>query len=69
MIEVIHAISKGTIATKRRGVLVVVLVECYPYEQPFGKKLKLTWEPIAFNDDNLGGTIQPHDDALVVMPR
>ena len=35
-------------------------------EQPSEKKLKFTWEPIAFNDDNLEGTIQPHDIALVV---
>ena len=28
--------------------------------------MKYTWEPIAFNDDDLEGTIQPHDDALVV---
>ena len=34
--------------------------------RPIEKKLKFTWEPIAFNDDDLEGTIQPHDDALVV---
>ena len=33
-------------------------------EQPFNKKLKYTWEPIAFDDNDLEGTIQPHDDAL-----
>ena len=66
MIEVIHAASRGTIATKRRGVLAVVLVECCPNEQPSRKKLKLTREPIAFNNDDLEGTIQLHDDTLVV---
>ncbi|XP_030945724.1 uncharacterized protein LOC115970201 [Quercus lobata] len=44
----------------------MVPVESYPDEQPFEKKLKLTREPITFNDDNLEGMIQPHDDALVV---
>ena len=38
-------------------------------EQPFENKLKPTREPIAFNDDDLEGTIQAHDDALVVMAR
>ena len=31
--------------------------------------MKYTQEPIAFNDDDLEGTIQPHDDALVVATR
>nr|XP_023888563.1 uncharacterized protein LOC112000643 [Quercus suber] len=30
------------------------------------KKVKPTQEPIAFDDSDLEGTIQPHDDALVV---
>lgn len=51
---------------KRRGVLVVVPAESCTGEQPSEKKLKYTWEPIAFNDDDLEGTIQPHNDALVV---
>ena len=38
-------------------------------EQPSEKKLKYTGEPIAFNDDDLEGTIQPHDDALVDAAR
>ena len=66
MIEVIHAASKGTLMTRRRGVLAVVLVEGCQDEQPSEKKLKFTWEPIAFNDDSLEGTIQSHDNALVV---
>ena len=28
--------------------------------------MKFTREPIAFNDDDLKGTIQPHDNVLVV---
>ena len=38
-------------------------------EQPSKTKLKHTREPIAFNDDDMEGTIQPHDDALVVTAR
>ena len=45
----------------------MVPVESCPNVQPSKKKLKLIWEPIAFNDDDLEGTIQPHDDALMVI--
>ncbi|XP_075649694.1 uncharacterized protein LOC142620166 [Castanea sativa] len=40
-----------------------------PLPPPLGviEKLKFTREPIAFNDDDLEGTIQPHDDVLVVI--
>ena len=69
MIEVIHEVSMGTLVTRRRGVLVVVPMEGYLDEQPSKKNLKLTREPIAFNDDDLEGTIQPHDDTLVVIAR
>ena len=31
--------------------------------------MKYTQELIAFNDEDLEGTIQPHDDALVVIAR
>ena len=47
----------------------MVLIENCQDEQPFEKKLKFTREPIAFDDDDLEGTIQPHDDALVVTTR
>jgi len=50
-------------------VLAVVSAESSVGEQPSEKKLKYTREPIAFNDDDLEGTIQPHDDALVVTAR
>ena len=53
----------------RRGVLTVVPVDNGSGKQPFEKKLKVAWEPISFNDDDLEGTIQPHDDALVVTAR
>ena len=66
VIEVIHATSRGTLVTRKRRALAVVPVEGFQDEQPSKKDLKFTWEPIAFNDDNLEGTIQSHDDALVV---
>ena len=47
--------------------LAIVPEESYAGEQPFEKKFKYIWEPIAFNDDDLEGTIQPHDNALVVI--
>ena len=43
VIEVIYATSRGTLVTKRRRVLVVVLVESCSDEQPSEKKLKFTW--------------------------
>ena len=45
----------------------MVSVEGGMGDQPFKKKLKYTQEPIAFNDDDLEGIIQPHNDALVVV--
>ena len=65
VIEVIHATPRGTTIT-RRGVLTVELVESCSEEQPPEKKIKNGWGPIAFNKEHLKGTIQPHDDALVV---
>ena len=50
----------------RKGVLTVVPVENCSDEQPFEKKMKFAQEPLAFDNDDLKGTIQPHDDALVV---
>ena len=49
--------------------LVVVSAKGRVGKQPFEKKLKNPREPIAFNDDDLEGTIQPHDDALLVATR
>ena len=69
VMEVIHAASRGTWVSKRRGMLTVVPVENCMDKQPSKKKLKFTREPITFNDDDLEGTIQSHDDALVVIVR
>ena len=69
VIEVIHATLRGTAMAGRKGVLTVVPVENGSGKQPPEKKLKVAREPISFNDDDLEGTIQPHDDALVVITR
>ena len=69
MIEVIYAAPEGLIAGRRKGVLTVVPVESRLDVQPPEKKMKFAREPIAFEDDDLEGTIQPHDDALVVTAR
>ena len=59
---------KGTVVT-RKGVLTVVPVENHSDEQPLEKKMKFAREPFAFDDDDLEGMIQLHDDALVVTTR
>ena len=69
VIEVIHAAPRGTQIFGKREVLAMASTESYAGEQPPEKKLKYTREPIAFNDDNLEGTFQPHDDVLVVAAR
>ena len=51
---------------RTKGALIVVLVKNSLGKQPPEKKLKVVQESIAFNDGDLEGTIQPHDDALVV---
>ena len=49
--------------------MIVVPVEGHLDVQPLDKKIKFAQEPIAFDDDDLEGTIQPHDTALVVPAR
>ena len=66
VIEVIHAASRGTQGSRRRGILAIASGGSCTGEQPSEKKLKYTREPITFNDDDLEGTIQSHNDALVV---
>ena len=56
VIEVIHAASRGTLVTRRKGVLIVVLAENCRKEQPSGKRVNYAQEPIAFNDEDLEGT-------------
>ena len=69
VIEVIHVASEKLIVGRRKGVWTVVPVEGNPGIQSPGKKMKFAWEPVSFEDDDLEGTIQPHDDTLVVTAR
>ena len=66
VIEVIHAVPMGIAMVGSRGVLTVTPVGNCSGEQPLEKKMKIGREPITFNDDDIEGTIQSHDDALVV---
>ena len=65
VIEVIHATPRGTNAAGSRVLAVASMGECLENQQPI-KKMKSQSEPIAFDDEDLEGTIQPHDDALVI---
>ena len=63
MIEVIHAAPRGTAAAKR-----VLTVACTEGESP-EKRMKVGRLTISFGEEDLEGTIQPHDNALVVTAR
>ena len=65
MIEVIYAAPKGATITKR-GVLTVAPKENCSEKQPLEKRIKVGRVPISFDEEDLEGTIQPHDDLLVV---
>ncbi|XP_075655104.1 uncharacterized protein LOC142625310 [Castanea sativa] len=47
--------------------LIVVSAKGSVSKQPPSKKPRYSRQPIAFDDDNLEGTAQPHHDALIVM--
>ena len=66
VIKVIHTASMGTIVSQQKGVLSVVSVENAREDARPGKKAKCSREPIAFGDDDLEGTTQPHDGTLMV---
>ena len=63
VIEVIHATLRGTTAAKR-----ISAMACRERETP-EKKKKVERQTISFGEEDLEGTIQPHDDALVVTAR
>nr|XP_023920488.1 uncharacterized protein LOC112032019 [Quercus suber] len=69
IIEVIHAPPRIlALAGRKRG------IKCGPYGRKLeritgGKKMKLTHELITFGDNDLEGTVQLHDDTLVVTAR
>ncbi|XP_030940280.1 uncharacterized protein LOC115965249 [Quercus lobata] len=63
-IEVIPAAPRGATIT-RRGVLTVAPKETCTEKQPLEKRMKVGRLPISFDEDDLEGMIQPHDDALI----
>ena len=63
VIEVIHAAPRGTAATKR-----VLTMACTGGDST-EKKQKVERLTISFGEDDLEGTVQPHDDTLVVTAR
>ena len=65
MIEVIHAAPGGAGIT-RRGVLTVTPKKTCTERQSLKKRMKVGRPAISFDEEDLEGTIQPHDDALVV---
>ncbi|XP_023905132.2 uncharacterized protein LOC112016904 [Quercus suber] len=69
VIDVIHVAPRGVSTAKAKGVLTVTSVEGSTGVPPPAKKSKPAREPIAFDDSDLEGTIQPHDDALIVTAR
>ena len=56
VIEAIHVALRSTVVT-RKGVLTIVPVENCSDEQPLKKTTKFAREPLAFDDDDLEGTI------------
>ena len=68
VIEVIHAVPRGTNAAESKVLAVASTGDCSENQQPV-KKIKGQLEPIAFDDEDLEGTIQPHDDTLVITAR
>ena len=68
VIKAVHAAPRGAQVSKRRGVRAVVSTESSAGKQSSEKKLKYTREPIAFNDDDLEGTIRPYDDTWWLQP-
>nr|XP_023926880.1 uncharacterized protein LOC112038310 [Quercus suber] len=65
IIEVIHVAPRGLTATRGKGMLTMASIGGSSVAPPT-KRIKPTYELIAFDDSDLEGTIQPHDDALVV---
>ena len=68
VIEVIHAVPRGTNTAEMR-VSTMASIGDFLEDQPPTKRMKSQLEPIAFDDEDLVGTIQPHDDALVIAAR
>nr|XP_023910589.1 uncharacterized protein LOC112022246 [Quercus suber] len=69
IIEVIHAPTKKCSTARGKGVYALATAAESQDGPSYGKRMKPTKEPIAFDDSDLEGTVQPHDDALVVYAR
>nr|XP_023909543.1 uncharacterized protein LOC112021209 [Quercus suber] len=69
IIEVIHAAPKGLTAVGKKEVLTMVSVEGSSDVLQLRKKMKPTREPITFDDSDLEGMVQPHDEVLIVKAR
>lgn len=69
IIEVIHAASINTKASQCKGVLNITPQPRMEASDRLEKRLRLNIEPITFGEDDLEGTSQPHDDALVMTSR
>ncbi|XP_075665907.1 uncharacterized protein LOC142635669 [Castanea sativa] len=69
VIEVIHAAPRAIKTPTVKGVLAVVSAERSTGKQPPGKKPRYSIQPIAFDDDDLECTTEPHHDALIVTAR
>ncbi|XP_075665793.1 uncharacterized protein LOC142635541 [Castanea sativa] len=69
VIEVIHTAPWSIRAPTTKRVLTAVSVEGSTSEQSPGKKPMYSRQSIAFDDDDLEGTTQPHHDALIVTAR
>ena len=65
VIEVIHTAPRSA-ATTRRGVLTVTSKKTCVEGQSPKKRLRVGRLAISFDEEDLKGTIQPHDDVLVV---
>ena len=68
IIEVIHAVpgSKNMVGTR---VSTVASTGDFSEDQPPTKRTKGQLESIAFDNEDLKGMIQPHDDTLVIAAR
>ena len=65
VIEVIHVVS-GSTNTAGMRFSTMASIGDFSEDQPPTKRTKGQLEPIAFDDEDLEGTIQPHDDALMI---
>ena len=67
IIKVIHATLNTSVAIRQcKGVISITLQQELEQANQLEKKARMGKEKRAFDDEDLEGTMQPHDDALVV---